>query len=86
MKHTNTPDCDCIGCIAPMPKEIPYDEYRRTEHSISFKFSMFDGIVKPATFSNLGDLAQLMDCATPVQVIHQIREIRYQRHKFELCK
>ena len=60
MKHTQ--DCDCIGCVAPIPKEIPYTEYQRTEHSVSFKFQTFDGSdLKPATFSNLGDLAKILE-------------------------
>jgi hypothetical protein len=74
-------------CVAELPIRDNPLEFTRTEHSVKFKFVTFDGYLKPAIFTNLGELARLTEMSNNlVQVTHEIREIRYQRHKFTLQK
>ena len=75
-------------CVAELPIEnVPgLLEYQKTEHSIRLRFETNDGYLKPAIFTSLDDLSRLTDMSYRVQVTHEIREIRYQRRKFELAK
>ena len=76
---------ECVAEIPPAENIQGLVEYQKTEHSIHLKFDTNDGYLKPAIFTSLGDLARLTEMSR-VQVTHEIREIRYQRRKFELAK
>lgn len=88
MKHTN--DCDCIGCVAPMPSELKdkVSEYTTTRHNISLKFETFGpDAIAPLTWS-ARDLVDLITqpYTTPVVVKHQVTTVHILRREFTLQK